>query len=121
MAPETIIRSYSKAYEFDRTRAEPFHRLAIYLLNLNCPSLSYVLAKFGLNLKTPNVLNTNYFPWVYEWGLLGVMGDSANAMGDFNEARDAYQQVLLCKGVPIELRKMVEANLRRMPKNHGCH
>jgi glycosyltransferase involved in cell wall biosynthesis len=115
MDPETVIRSYCKAYEFDPTRAEPFHRLSIYLLNKNCLSLSYIVAKFALDLKTPNVLNTNYFPWVYEWGLWGVIGDCACSMNHYNEARDAYRRVLNCKGVPLELRKQVEANLRNMP------
>lgn len=111
----TVIRSYCKAYEFDSTRAEPLHRLAIYLMNQQCPSLGYIIAKFALNLKTPNVLNTNVFPWVYEWGLLGVIADCACAMQNFIEAREFYRKVLLCKGVPPDLQKQIEMNIKRMP------
>jgi len=116
MAPEIIIQSYSKAYEFDPTRAEPLHRLAIYLLNKKCPSIASIVAKFALSLKTPNVLNTNVFPWVYDWGLLGVAGDAAGAMRKYNEAREFYRKMLLSKDVPADLRRQVDVNIRTMPR-----
>jgi len=116
MDSETVLSSYCKAYEFDSTRAEPLHRLAIYVMKIKCVSLGYVIAKFAMNLKTPNVLNTNYYPWVYEWGLMGVAADCACAMQNFNEARELYQQVLKCKGVPLDLRKQIEANIKRFPR-----
>jgi glycosyltransferase involved in cell wall biosynthesis len=116
MDSETVLSSYCKAYEFDSTRAEPLHRLAIYVMKIKCVSLGYVIAKFAMNLKTPNVLNTNYYPWVYEWGLLGVAADCASAMRNFAEARELYQQVLKCKGVPLELKKQIEANIKRFPR-----
>jgi glycosyltransferase involved in cell wall biosynthesis len=116
MDTETIIRSFCKAFEFDSTRAEPLHRLAIVVMNMGCPSLSYIVAKFALELKTPNVLNTNYYPWVYEWGLWCVIGDCCAQMKKFQEARDAYKKVLSSKDVPEDIRKQIQENIRRFPR-----
>jgi len=52
-SPETVVASYCKAYEFDQTRAEPLHRIAVYLLQKGCPSLGYMIATYALNLKKP--------------------------------------------------------------------
>ncbi|MBF8263377.1 MAG: hypothetical protein HW387_1042 [Parachlamydiales bacterium] len=119
MEPEMVIRSYCKAYEFDSTRAEPFHRLAIYLMNMECPSLGLMIAKFALNLKTPNVLNTNYFPWVYNWGLNAVVGDCAMKLKIFDEAQGAYRKVLAVKEIPAEIRRRIEVNMRHIPVQRG--
>lgn len=120
MAPETVIHSYCKAYEFDSTRAEPLHRLAIYIMNMGCPSLGLMVAKFAMNLKTPNVLNSDYFPWVYGWGLLTVAGDCAMKAKLYDEARDAYMKALAFEDIPVESRRQIEVNLRYFPAQKVC-
>ncbi len=116
MSAESIIWSHCKAYEFDQTRAEPLHRLAVYMLQKGCASFGYMIATYALNLKKPNVLNTDYYPWVYEWGLLVVIGDAAATLKKMDEARDAYQKAIASPEMPREIRRGVEANLRRIPR-----
>ena len=116
MSPETIIWSFCKAYEFDQTRAEPLHRLAMYLMHKGCPSFGFMIANYALNLKKPNVLNTDYYPWVYDWGLLAVIGDCALKLKKFDEAIEAYQKSLTFQEMPREIRRGIEAGLRRIPR-----
>lgn len=121
--PMLVVQSYTRAYEFDPSRAEPLHRLALFFMNCECPSLGLSIAQYALNLKNPNVLNSNFYPWVYEWGLYVVIGDCAGKMKNYSEAEIAYRKAVSCKTILPEVRAKIEINLQYISsqQNHSSH
>ena len=62
-APETIITAYSKAYQFDPSRAEPLYRLSLYLEIY--PLLSRLLIKWAAHLPLPKDAH-RLQKWIYD-------------------------------------------------------
>ncbi|MBX9743636.1 MAG: hypothetical protein K2X08_00305, partial [Chlamydiales bacterium] len=92
--PQTVIASYCRAHQQKPDRAEPLERLAHYYNTHRCPSLAYIIAKFGVSIKMPEALNCDFYPWVYEYGLLIQLADAALALGFAKEATNYYQELL---------------------------
>lgn len=92
--PQTVIASYCRAHQQKPHRAEPLERLANYYNTHKCPSLAYIIAKFGVCIRMPEALNCDFYPWVYEYGLLIQLADAALALGFAKEAVNYYQELL---------------------------
>ena len=111
MPSQEVIDSYQKAYEFDRTRAEPLCSLSRYLMKIGNYPLSYLSARAATTLGVPM---TPFFVRrdVYAYESLLYFAYSAHLIERFDEAIPAYQE-LLKKDLPLDVRKNVQAFLSR--------
>jgi glycosyltransferase involved in cell wall biosynthesis len=91
--PSSFIKSYSEAFAFRQTRAEPLFYLAAYFLSEKNYLLAYLLAQEGIKipLSTDSVYVENT---VYSYGLLSIFAYAAAGLGRQQEAEEAWQRLL---------------------------
>jgi len=110
MAPEKVIQSYCKTYQYAKTRAEPLFRLADYLYKNQNYVLGYALAKFALTIPLPNEI-VYIERWVYDYGLLFAFANCAYGMGQYKEALTAFEQILGKENIPQDVQQRVKTNI----------
>ena len=115
MSQEEVVKSFCEAWQLCPLRAEPLLNLAHYFSDQGCTTLGYVLSKFANTLRVPNVLNTNFFSWMYEFGILTSYADNARMLKKYDEAREAYRELLKRK-IPPDLKTHAERHLDTMPR-----
>ncbi len=107
---EMVLKSFQKAHEYRKDRAEPIYRLAKIHHQLKNDTLAYNLLKTALAFPLP--LDTGYIEhWIYDFGLLLVLADCAQALGKYQEAEAAYQQLLLKNTLPSLAREEIKKSL----------
>jgi glycosyltransferase involved in cell wall biosynthesis len=110
MPEETLSKSYSKAYRFRPTRAEPLYRLSSYYRQNENYLLGYLLSQFALKIKYPeDNLFVEY--WIYDYGILLEYSICAYWIGLYKEAFESCNQLLSQKTLPENIRECVEKNL----------
>jgi len=109
-----IIQTHDLAHQKNPFRAEPLERMA-HLFNSNkCPSLAYMVAKFGITMKVPTALNSDFYPWVYEYGMLAQLADASFALDFLSEAQKHYRALLDIAAVPSDSKKYVLRQLEKL-------
>lgn len=108
---ETIISSYCKAYHYRPSRAEPLFRLASYFLNQGHYSVGYAVAKVGVLLPLPSD-TLSVETWIYDYGLLYIIGRCACFLKKDREAEAALEQVVVKQNVDPSIRRIAEACLQ---------
>lgn len=111
MPSETYIKSYSKAHQFDPTRAEPLERIASYYFQNDCPSLAYILMKYAQTLPTPVPMNSGYYNWVYDFAVHSICADCAVMLKKTDEAKEIYEKLLGKQNLPPGLLPHIERQL----------
>ena len=111
--PQIFIANHCKAHQQNHYRAEPLERMAHYYNNHKCYSLGYMICKFGVTMRMPNALNSDFYPWVYEHGLLFQLAGSSFALGYFEEAIEHYQKLLTVPSLPADIRMQAAHQLNR--------
>lgn len=113
MPAETIIDSYSKAYQFSLTRAEPLYRLGCFYNRHGKYLLGYWVLKHALTIPVPQA--AMYLEnWIYDFGLLSEFSAAAFYLGKSDEAYEACLEILDRPNIPPEVRKLTEGNLLRL-------
>ncbi len=110
---ETIIASYCRAHQHTPYRAEPLERLASYYNRHKCPSLAYAIGKLGIQMRTPTALNSDFYAWVYEYGLLAQLAEAALSLNLFKEAIEYYQDLLKKPTLPNHLKLHTQRQLAK--------
>jgi glycosyltransferase involved in cell wall biosynthesis len=111
--PHIFITNHCKAHQQNSYRAEPLERMAHYYNTQKCYSLAYMICKFGVAMRMPNSLNSDFYPWVYEHGLLFQLAGSSFALGYFEEAIEHYQKLLAVPTLPPDLRMQSARQLNK--------
>ena len=114
MSQEEVISSFCNAWQLSPIRAEPLLAIAQYFSDNNCQSLGYIVSKFATTLKTPNILNSNFLEWMYEFGIQACYADNARFLKKYDEARGAYRDLLKRK-IPQDLKVHAENHIAMMP------
>ncbi len=99
MTPETIISSYSKAFENRASRVEPLYYMALKYAKAGHSVLSYALFKAALSFG-PCEDMIIHETWIYDYGLLFELAKSAFAIGRFEECCEALKALLAKPDVP---------------------
>ncbi len=99
MAPETIIKSYSNAFENRASRVEPLYYMALQYAKAGHSVLSYALLKAGLSFGPCEDMIVHE-TWIYDYGLLIELAKSAFAVGRYEESCDALKALLAKPDVP---------------------
>ena len=108
--PEAAIETYSKAYAFRPTRAEPLFRMAALYREMGRPLLGYQLAKLALNLSRPlNDVCVEYI--TYDYQLKVEYTYCAFFAGKYQEGIEGCRELLANPNLPEDLRLRVKANL----------
>lgn len=110
---EQIIEAFSKAYEFDKSRAEPICCMADYYWRNGKYVLGYILAKHALSLEPP-VLVTYMLRDIYSYFSLFLYASCAHLIGNLDEARKAYEKLLLKRDMQEHHRLQVELGLKSL-------
>lgn len=106
---EKVIKSYTRAFTYRPTRAEPLYYLANYYRDFDDFDLAYQVAKIGTSLPpSKDVLFVER--WVEEWGLPIELSVAAYWTGRYQECKEICEE-LLKKKLPEDIRQLVKANL----------
>lgn len=112
--PEVIVQAHCRAHQKNTRRAEPLERLAHFYNQKKCPTIAYMIAKFGVTMKMPNALNSDFYPWVYEYGMLAQLADAAFALNLLDEAEEHYKALLKKPTVPADSIQYARKQLSRI-------
>ncbi|MBS0624797.1 MAG: glycosyltransferase family 2 protein [Verrucomicrobia bacterium] len=104
MDSQVFIPNYCKAHQMNQYRGEPLERMANYYIQQKCFSLSYLISKHGKTMRMPTALNSDFYPWIYEYGMLLQFADSAFFLGYFEEAIEAYSELLSRPNTPADVK-----------------
>ena len=106
----TIINAYYKAYLSDPSRAEPLYRLAKYFNSLGHGISGYALSKLALSFKIPK--DSMYTQdWVYDYGILCTLYDSARLLNKKEEACSILEMLLTKDSLPEDIRNKTQKAL----------
>ncbi len=109
-SPEAIIEAYSKAYSFRPSRAEPLYHLARHYAKAKNYGLAYVVSTFALSIPVSRDLMP-IEQWIYEYGLLFEAAKNAYEIGKYEEAKTAYEKLLLKQNLPKEIQETAKMAL----------
>ncbi|MBS0625622.1 MAG: glycosyltransferase [Verrucomicrobia bacterium] len=107
MDQNQVILSYSNAHRIQPERAEPFYQIANYFLENGMPLLGYVASKPALSFAPP-MIAANVHHWVYQYALALTFGRCALAIGQKEEAKQAFLHLIGAQGVPEEVKRYAE-------------
>jgi glycosyltransferase involved in cell wall biosynthesis len=111
MGEAAFIKSYSDAYKYRQSRAEPLYRLIHYYIRSENYVLAYALVKEAL--RVPFSKDNVYVErWMYEYGLIVALSDCAFQLGRMEEALHACQEALTKPTMPQILRTQLTTNVR---------
>ncbi|MGE5195850.1 MAG: glycosyltransferase, partial [Anaerolineae bacterium] len=100
MDPQAIIKSYSKAFQYRPSRAEPLYRLANYYCRTENYLLGYLISKFALSIPLSSD-PVNVEQWIYDYGVLFEFANCCYWLGNYAEARSACVQLLSNQNLPL--------------------
>lgn len=104
-----FLKSYSKAFQYRQSRAEPLYRMIHYYIRNENFLLGYALAKEAL--KVPLSEDNVYVErWMYEYGFWVALSDCAYQLGRHDEALAACREALKQSTMPDGLRKQMQIN-----------
>lgn len=118
--PQVFIPNYCRAHQWNQYRAEPLERMAHYYNNNKCYSLAYLICKHGKEMRMPTALNSDFYPWVYEHGMLTQFANACFALGQFDEAIEAFKELLTKPNLPADIKTEATRRLtkaRQQPKS----
>jgi glycosyltransferase involved in cell wall biosynthesis len=118
MDPDLIIESYSKAYRYRPSRAEPLYGLACFHINQKDFLSGYLIAKYALSIPMPQD-RLFVVLWIYEFGILSVFADCAHQIGETLEAETAWSKLLAQKNTPDELKNFVRGKKKQALSTYG--
>jgi glycosyltransferase involved in cell wall biosynthesis len=110
MPSEKIICSYCRAHQYRPSRVEPLFRLIHHSFKSKHSLIGYALAKQALSIPLPD----DFFfveCWIYEYGLLLALANTAYEIGKYEEAYSIYQEVLSKPTLSPSSLKDVQHNL----------
>ncbi len=109
---DTVLQSYSKAYQYCPHRAEPLFYLTEYLIKRGQILLAYSLAQVGSKLSLP--LEEGYVePNIYEYGVRYLLAATACELGKYEEALPILQQLVAEKKFPAALEDPIFSYVNR--------
>ena len=110
MAPEVVVSSYNRAYQYRRSRAEPLYQIAhLYRLKGDFKS-GYLIAKIAQTLpQTQDILFVQQ--WMYDYGIPLELSICAYWTGKYEECQQISLEILKRKELPANVRTCVENNL----------
>ena len=119
MDEKLIVDSYSKAFQFDPTRVEPLDHLSAYYQKKHNHLLSYIIAKFALELPPPPTL-FYVVREIHDYSLLLKYACAAHFIGKIDEAKAIYEELLLKPNLPDPARYIIDNNFGILKKtlNH---
>lgn len=107
---ETVVESYTKAYNYRPSRAEPLYRLAHFYRQSRNFQAGYETARKGLTLPiSKDILFVER--WIYDHGLPLEFSICAYELGKYTEALLASQLILARSNIPSNVRTCVQNNL----------
>ncbi len=110
MPASVFTKSYLEAYQNRQTRAEPLYHLASYYNKHKEPMLAYIFAKFALSIPVPTDL-VYVEHWIYSYGILLELAESAFAMEKFAEAKGYYEHLFSRSDVPQGVKEQFNERL----------
>jgi tetratricopeptide (TPR) repeat protein len=105
-----VVSSYCKAAQSNLFRAEALFRLAEHCFIKNQHAVGYAIAKQALLIPNPHERIYNE-DWIYEYGLLFVLGNCASGLGKYREAILLYEEVLTKPSLTADMLSRVRSNL----------
>jgi tetratricopeptide (TPR) repeat protein len=108
---QTVVNSYSAAYQYRPSRLEPLYRLANYYCDRGENLLAYFVAKSALSIPLP-ADHIFVERWMYSYGIWTTFANCAYELKKYDEAADACIQILSQKDLPDLLRERVKNNLK---------
>ncbi len=104
--PEAALKSYTTAYQFRPTRAEPLYRMALIYRKKGNNLLTYLLLKYALTHPFPKD-DMVVEQIVYDYGIPSEFANSALLNGKTQEALDACNKLQSNPNLPQETKTQI--------------
>lgn len=117
-APSASIPLFIEAFELRPSRAEPLHQAAYVCRELGWKEAAYTFARRAVEIPLPDdILFVGMS--TYGWGSLFELGLAAHNTERHDEAREAYEELLDGRELPVTIARAVRENLRRLGNVSG--
>ncbi|MBS0625321.1 MAG: glycosyltransferase [Verrucomicrobia bacterium] len=110
---EEVADSFSRAFEFDQSRAEPLACLADHYQRKGKNTLAYITAKQAIEIPLPNIA-TYILRDIYKYQALVVFSRAAHTLGRLDEARLGYERLLANSELPPKIRTEIEQDYQML-------
>ena len=110
---ETVMQSYLSAYHFCPNRIEPLERMARRYSQKGWHLFAYLLSKHALSLPPEIDYNSYTIPSMEEYSMLLRLADSAFSIGQTEESKKTYLQLIRNGKLPKDLQEHVRNRLYR--------
>jgi glycosyltransferase involved in cell wall biosynthesis len=118
MDPALIVNSYTNAFYYRPSRAEPLYYLANYYIRNENYLMGYLVASQALGIPLSN--DSVYVErWIYDWGILQQISNCAFYLRKYKEAESAVQKIITNERAPSELRAQFRENLQLLKQING--
>lgn len=107
---EVVIASYQKAYDYDKSRAEPLYRIANLHRRAGNYKEGYQVAHLALFMPVPEG-SLFIDAWIYDYALLMEYSICAYWLEKYEEAEVASHWLLAKPTLPNNFREAVQGNL----------
>lgn len=106
---DVLVKSYKRAFDYRKTRAEPLYYLAHLYRMKDDFKTAYKIAKIGASIPdSKDVLFIQH--WIYDYGLPLELSVNAYWTGRYKECKQISEK-LLKRDLPENIRECVQANL----------
>ena len=110
---KTVIDSFSKAFLYDQSRAEPLYNLGCYLIDQTSFFLADLVLRKALTIPMPGKLpaSSYFIPWIYDWGILHKLAECSFKMGKLQDSQETLEK-LITRPLPADLLEAMQENLK---------
>ncbi len=105
-----FIDSFCQAYHSRPSRAEPLFHLTSHYLEEKNYLHAYLVSRYAITIPRCTDCMLVEHP-IYDYGMLMQFAESAVQVGQFREAYEAYQRLLVNAKVPDEMKKWIRFRL----------
>lgn len=106
---ELITKSYSRAFLYNPSRAEPLYRLGVCFYRVQNYFMANLFAKLAMGLPKPDA-HTFFHESVYDYEALLLFADTAWLIGNAEDAYQSYKTISENQGVPENIKNLTSSN-----------
>ncbi len=110
MPPETFLGTFTKAFHYRPTRAEPLYHMANYYRTKENYAQGYLMASIGIKVPMPKDL-LFVQKWMWDWGIPLELSICAYWIGKYEECLNVSHRILAIPNIPQNVRECVERNI----------
>lgn len=105
--PETFIKSYCKAHQYDLSRIEPLYGIIAHFIKTANYLMGYLLTSYAFTVPPLSPTSSFVLKWMYDWGLLLEHAICCSHLGKKEETQKAVEKLLARSDLPPDIRNQL--------------